>query len=277
MVATLKPVLRAPKAIAASILGNRELLWQLTKRNVMGRYRGSYLGLLWSFFHPLLMLAVYTFVFSVILNVRWGAVGSDSRVEYALTLFAGFTLFNMFSEVINRSPSLVLSNPNYVKKVIFPLEILPVAVMGEALFHALVSLVVLVGGVGIFLHNIPWTIVLLPVVCIPVILLTLGLSWFLSSFGVFVRDVASAVGIFTTVLFFMTPIIYPITLAPERLAPFLKANPLAVLIESCRQVVLWGEIPDWTWFFYATLLSLVCFCCGFVFFERTKKSFADVM
>jgi lipopolysaccharide transport system permease protein len=273
----LKSCVLAPLDAFVSVRKNRDLIWQLTKRGVQGRFKGSYLGMLWSWLIPLLMLLVYTFVFSVIFKARWGTTGSGSRAEFALTLFAGLTLFNFFSEVINKSPALVLSNPNYVKKVVFPLDTLCIAAIGEGLFQALVSLCILFLGNLVFLHTLPWTIVMLPVVLIPAILLILGLSWFLASLGVFVRDVAAGIGVVTMMLFFMTPILYPVSMVPERFRFLLKLNPLAVLVESCRRLVMWGQMPEWRWLAYAAAVGLVCFCFGFAFFRRTKKFFADVM
>jgi lipopolysaccharide transport system permease protein len=233
--------------------------------------------MLWTWLIPLLMLLVYTFVFSVIFKAKWGSTGSGSRVEFALTLFAGLAVFTFFSDVINRSPAIVLSNPNYVKKVVFPLEILCISAVGEGLFQAAVSLCVLLLGNLLFLHSLPWTIAMLPLVLIPAILLILGLSWFLASFGVFVRDVAAGIGVVTMMLFFMTPILYPVSMVPERFRFYLKLNPLAVLVDTCRRLVMWGQMPEWYWLAYATAVGLVCFCFGFAFFQRTRKLFADVM
>ena len=157
----------------------------------------------------------------------------------------------------------MLSNPNYVKKVVFPLEILCISAVGEGLFQAAVSLCVLLLGNLLFLHSLPWTIAMLPLVLIPAILLILGLSWFLASFGVFVRDVAAGIGVVTMMLFFMTPILYPVSMVPERFRFYLKLNPLAVLVDTCRRLVMWGQMPEWYWLAYATAVGLVCFCFGF--------------
>ena len=188
------------------------------------------MGLLWSFFNPVLMLAVYTFVFSVVFKARW-AGGSDSKTEFALVLFAGLLVFNLFAECVNRAPGLILSNVNYVKKVIFPLEILPVVALGSAGFHFLISLVVWSIFYLLFFGIPPATILLLPLILIPLVLITLGISWLLASLGVYLRDVSQIIGVVTTVLMFLSPIFYPIVALPEEYRPFHANQPVDIL---CR-------------------------------------------
>ena len=163
-----------PAKLMRGMWRSRDLVWQMTKREVIGRYRGSVLGLLWSFFNPILMLTIYTFVFSVVFKARWGS-GGESRFEFALILFAGLIVFNLFAECVNRAPSLIVGNVNYVKKVVFPLEILPLVTMGAALFHCAISLGVLIVFYGLLSGSLPWTIVFAPVVVTPLLLVTLGL------------------------------------------------------------------------------------------------------
>lgn len=205
--------------MVASLWRNRNLIAALTRREVIGRYRGSVLGMLWSFFNPVFMLIVYTFVFSVVFKARWNA-RSDLKTEFALVLFAGLIVFNLFAECINRAPSLILSNVNYVKKVVFPLEVLPWVAMGSILFHTLVSLAVWLVSYFI-LFGVPHaTVLLLPLVLLPLIFFVMGLSWFLASLGVYLRDVGQFIGIVTTVLMFLSPIFYPITALPEKYRVF---------------------------------------------------------
>jgi len=212
----------------------------LIKREVIGRYRGSVMGLFWSFFNPVLMLVVYTFVFSVVFKARW-AGGTDSRSEFALVLFAGLMVYNLFSECINRSPGLVLGNMNYVKKVVFPLEILPVVAIGSATFHLLISLFVWL-IFYLLLFGIPQiSVLLLPIVLMPFFLLILGFSWFLASLGVYLRDVSQIVGVLTTALMFLSPIFYPMTALPEEYHIFLQFNPLTFIIEQARDVMIGEE------------------------------------
>lgn len=255
---------------------NRRLIGQLVMREVLGRYRGSMFGVVWSFFNPLLMLIVYTFVFSVVFNARWN-VASESKTEFAIVLFAGMIVFGIFSECVNRAPSLILSSPNYVKKVIFPLETLPVVGLGAALFHASISLLILLAFLFIVHLSLPWTVVFLPIVVLPLIFLTLGLGWFLSALGVYLRDVSQTVGIFTTVLMFLSPVFYPVSALPKEYQPLLKLNPLTWVIEETRNVVVWGNLPDFVFLTGFIPATAVMAWIGFAWFQRTRRGFADVM
>lgn len=266
----------SPKEMVASLWRNHSLIGALIKREVVGRYRGSFMGILWSFFNPIFMLAVYTFVFSFIFKARW-SVGSDSKAEFALVLFSGLMIFNIFAECINRSPSLILSNVNYVKKVVFPLEILPWVTMGAALFHALISLVVwLIAYVACF--GVPHvSLVALPLVIAPLILFIMGLSWWLASLGVFLRDVAQFIGVITMTMMFLSPIFYPATALPEEYRSFLFMNPLTPAIEQARQVLFWGNMPDYKLLAIYTLAAAAVAWGGFAWFQKTRKGFADVL
>lgn len=266
----------SPREIVAGLWRNRTLAIMLTKRDALGRYRGSVLGIAWSFFHPLLMLAVYTFVFSGIFKARWN-VGEGTTAEYALVLFAGLLVFSLFSECLNRAPSLILSNVNYVKKVAFPLEILPWVAFGAALFHFLVSLSVWLLLYIILIGMPPATAFLLPIIVAPLALMIMGLSWFLAALGVYLRDVGQIVGIVTSALIFLSPIFYPLTALPENLRPFLYLNPLTVAVEQVREVLIWGKIPDWGGFGIFMAVALIVACAGFAFFQKTRKGFADVL
>jgi lipopolysaccharide transport system permease protein len=255
----------------------RDLIRQLTWREVVGRYKGSFIGLGWSFIQPLAMLCVYTFVFSVIFKVRWGVETGEGKAFFALALFIGLITFNVFSETVNSAPSLVLGNANYVKKVVFPLEVLPLVRLFSTLINAVFSLGVLFAGILIINHFIHWTALLLPVVWLPMILFTLGCSYFLASLGVFARDIGTVVGVVTTMLFFLTPIFYPISAVPEPFRIFCRINPIAIFVEDARRVVLWGQLPDWPLFVFGMTLSLVVVILGFVWFMKSKKAFADVI
>jgi lipopolysaccharide transport system permease protein len=266
-----------PLTMIRNLWAQRDLLRQLTVREVMGRYKGSYLGFLWSLLTPLFTLMVYTFVFSVIFKATWGVSPSESRAEFALTLFCGLIAFNVFSECLNRAPGLIVSSPNYVKRVVFPLEILPLSVLGAALIHSLMSLVVLCLGILVFVGAIRWTVIYLPLVYLPLIGLCLGLSWFLASLGVFIRDTGYLVGVALQVLFFMTPIIYPISSVPTVLQLALRLNPLSSIVEDFRRVMMWGRAPDWPWWGAMTLLSGLVTVAGYVWFMKLKRAFADVV
>jgi len=259
-----------------SLVSNRSLIFNLAKRDVVGRYRGSAMGLLWSFFNPILMLAVYTFVFSVVFKARWEG-GSGSKTEFALVLFAGLLVFNLFAECLNRAPGLILGNVNYVKKVIFPLEILPLVALGSAAFHFLISLAVWLVFYLMFFGIPSPSILQLPLVILPLVLLTLGLSWFLASLGVYLRDVAQIIGVVTTVLMFLSPIFYPIVALPEEYRPFMQISPLTFVVEQARDTMIWNKTIDWeTWWVFTGLSTLVAWG-GFAWFQKTRKGFADVL
>ena len=265
-----------PADIFLSLVRHAGLARQMVKREVLGRYRGSFLGLLWSFVNPVLMLAVYTFVFGIVFQARWGQ-GSGDRLEFALVLFAGLIVFNLFSECLTRAPGLVLGNVNYVKKVIFPLEILPWVSLGSALFHAAVSLGVLLLFLSFAGHGIAWTVLLLPLVLAPFVLLIQGLSWLLASIGVFVRDIGQVVGMAMTVLMFMSPIFYPADALPEAVRGWLFLNPLTFIIEQSRDVLIWGKLPDWSGLAVYSLIALAVAWAGLFWFQKTRKGFADVL
>lgn len=264
-------------ALAKSLWRNRQLIVQMTKREVVGRYKGSAMGLAWSFFNPVFMLAVYTFVFSVVFKARWGLGGEESKTQFAVVLFVGMIVHGLFAEVLNRAPGLILGNTNYVKKVVFPLEILPVISMGAALFHSVVSLAVLLTAFALFNGYLHWTAVFTPLVLLPLVILTIGLAWMLASLGVFLRDVAQTIGIVTMVMMFLAPVFYPVTALPEQYRPWLMANPLTFIIEQAREVLVWGRLPDWAGLGIYTLVATVVAWAGYAWFQKTRKGFADVL
>jgi lipopolysaccharide transport system permease protein len=265
-------------ALGKSLVRNRQLVMQMIKREVLGRYKGSVMGLAWSFFNPVFMLVVYTFVFSEIFKSRWSGAGADeSKTQFALVLFVGMIVLNLFSEVLNRSPGLILQNVNYVKKVIFPIEILPIVAMGAALFHNLISLAVLLAAFILFNGYLHWTVIFMPLVMLPLILVTLGISWVLAAAGVFLRDIGQTIGVITTVLMFLSPVFYPVSAVPERFQPFILANPLTFIIEQAREVLVWGHMPNWAGLVVYTLAATVVAWLGYALFQKARKAFADVL
>lgn len=235
------------------------------------------MGLAWSFFNPLLLLIVYTFVFSVVFKSRWSDAGDTDKTDFAIFLFVGMIVYGLFAECVNRAPGLILSNPNYVKKVIFPLEVLPWVPLGSALFHATVSLLVLLCAFLAIKLYIPWTVIFVPVVLIPLILVTMGLAWFLAATGVFVRDIGQTTVIMTMVLMFLSPVFYPVSSLPPQYRDVLMINPLGFVVEQARLVVIRGELPDWkTWLGFCAAGSGVAWG-GFWWFQRNRKGFADVL
>jgi lipopolysaccharide transport system permease protein len=259
-----------------SLWGNRALISQMVRREVIGRYRGSALGLLWSFLNPLLMLVVYTFVFTSVFKARWGA-GDLPPSQFAVVLFAGLLVHGLFAEVLNRAPQLILANVSYVKKVIFPLEILPVICMGAALFHGFVSLAVLLAAFAALNGFVHWTAVFIPIVLLPLALLATGCAWILSALGVFVRDVGQVVAVFTGMLLFLSPVFFPLTAVPAALQGWILLNPLTFIIEQARDVIVWGRYPDWAGLSLYLLGATAIAWFGYFCFQKSRKGFSDVL
>lgn len=255
---------------------NKNLVISLSKREIGSKYKGSFIGLLWSFINPVLMMVIYTFVFSVVFKIRWSA-GVDSKGEFALALFIGLIFFGLFSECINRAPSLIVNNVNYVKKVVFPVETLPLVSLLTALFQMVINLIVwllfYVAIVG--LPN--WHILWLPVIIAPFLMMVLGVSWFLSSLGVYLKDIAQVVGVLTMVLMYLSPIFYPISMLPDAYHIFMQLSPLTYVIEQARDCMMLGKNIAWgSWGIY-TLTSFVIMLLGYGWFMFTRKGFADVI
>lgn len=270
----------SPLALVRSCAKHRNLILQITRREVVGRYRGSVIGLGWSFLNPLLMLAVFTFVFSVVFQAKWGvemAGQSEGKGMFAIVLFIGLIVHALFAEVLTRSPALVVGNVNYVKKVIFPLEILPVSAVISALFHAVISIVVWLIA-HLLIAGIPgWQVIFLPLVLLPLLVLALGVSYILASLGVFLRDIAQTMGILATVLLFMSPVFFPVERLPEQYQPFFLLNPLTFIIEQARDVLIWHKLPDFAGLSVYMLCALAVLVVGFAWFQKTRKGFADVL
>jgi len=263
--------------MARSLWRNRDLLYQLVVREVVGRYRGSFLGLAWSFFNPLLMLAIYTIVFTMVFQAKWSEQPSGHPVEFSLVLFVGMILHGFFSECLVHAPGVILSNANYVKKVVFPLEILPPAALGSALFHAAISFLVLL-GLFMVLHGLPPpTILAVPLLWVPLVLVAMGTSWFLASLGVYVRDVGQIASVLATILLFVSPVFYPATAVPPGMCWIYQVNPLAITIGQMRDAVLWGQWPDVHVLAVYGLLSFFFAWLGFAWFQKTRTGFADVL
>lgn len=252
------------------------LIVQLARRDVADRYRGSLIGLFWSFVNPLFMLFIYTFVFGVIFKARWNAQ-LGGHFAFALVLFAGLNINSLFAECANRAPTLIISNTNFVKKVVFPLEILSWSVIGAALFHLLISTIALL-VIALFVNgHIPWTVLLLPIIVVAFLPFVAGTVWLLASFGVFLRDLKQAIGIITTALMFLAPILYPKELVPSQYRDLLYLNPLTVIVEASQDVLIWGKPPAWDQLVIYALVSCLFAWGAFTWFQRTRKGFADVL
>ena len=259
-------------------LKNTNLIRLITKRCIEARYRGSFLGLVWSFAYPLLMLAVYSFVFGVVFKARWGIEALENNsAAFPLIMFCGLTVFNIFTESVNSSTLAIITNVSYVKKVIFPLEILPLANVLTAFFFGIAWFILLILGIFIFIGNISFTILFIPLTIIPLFLLSLGMSFFVSALSVYIRDTQQAVAIITQILFFMTPIFYPISAVPENLRWILLCNPLTSIVEQTREIVLYGNMPEMPTIGWIFFFSIVIYQLGLSWFTKTKKGFADVL
>ena len=266
-----------PWVIARHLFKHGPLILQFVKRDVLSRYRGSYLGMFWSLLRPLSTLAVYTIVFGYIFESKLGNGPTESKLDFTITLFCGLILFEFIAECLSRAPTLILANSNYVTKVVFPLEILPVSVTGAALVQMFFSFMPLFVIMFLFGGGIPLTALWLPVVLVPLLLLTLGICWFLASFGVFIRDINSTMPVVLQILMFASAIFYSINRVPPHVRRYLLLNPIAGIINQVRGVVLWGVLPDWSHYLALLAFGLVMLVSGYAFFMRTKGAFADVM
>lgn len=261
----------APLAV---LLQNRSLYTRLVSRDVALRYKGSMLGVVWSMINPLALLAVFSFVFGVVMRARWSGNGS---VNFSLLIYSGLVLFILLSDVINKAPLLIIQNGNYVKKVVFPLEILPAVAVGSALVNLVLALLILLAGQLWFGGGVTWTWLLLPVVLVPFVMMNLGVVFFLSSLGVYLRDIAQLTGIIVMVLMYMSPILYPASMVPEEYRPWLSLNPLTIPVIALREITLYGQLPDWADLGVYALVSYAVLIAGFWWFQRTKNGFADVI
>lgn len=258
------------------VIKNRNLIFSLIRREVLGRYHGSFLGIIWPFLNPLFSILVYTFVFSFVFKAKWNIQG-NTKIEFAIILFSGLMVFNLFSECIARSPNLVVSNSNYVKKVVFPLEILPIVDLGAALFHFFISFLTWVIFSTLFFSIPPKTIFLLPLIVLPLLFLTLGLSWILASLGVYLRDLNQLISLLLTGLMFLTPIFYPLSSIPSEYQSLMLLNPLTKEVEMVRDALIFGKLPSWFSFLSYFLINVAIALVGFVWFQKTKKGFSDVL
>lgn len=272
----MKKIFYYLKLMFTSSWENRQLIKTLAVRDIESRYRGSIAGLGWAVINPIILLATYTFIFSVVFQAKWHARIS-SKSEFALIIFSGMIIFNAFAECINRAPSLITSNPNYVKKIIFPLDILPIVILLSSFFHALISIVVWIIFYFIIVGMPHWSIFLLPLVFLPLVFYIVGLSWILASLGVFFRDIIQIVTLFLTALMFLSPVFYPISAIPKKFRVLMDFNPLAGILEQTRNV-LFDQAPlDWKWFIISSTASFFLAFLGFIWFQKTRKGFADVI
>lgn len=262
-----------PLRIIHELIVRRALLFQLVKRDVLLRYRGAMFGVLWIFLNPLLMLAIFAFVFGYIFQARWPQ--SEEGVPFWILLYGGLIAFNLFAETVSRSPTAVRSYPSYVKKIIFPVEILPVVPLGASLVHVVFNLLILIAVLAVTGY-LQVSILLYPVLLLPLLFFSLGLAWFLSAWGVFIKDMTQIVPVFVQMLLFLSPVFYPVSMLPKSLQPFYTYNPIGAVIEACRAVIVGNAIP-WTSWGFAFGLSILIFILGHLFFQHSREEFADVL
>lgn len=234
------------------------------------------MGLFWSLLSPIVMLAVYTFVFSVVFKARWG-IGADDKTAFAMNVFAGIIVHGFFAECASRSPGLMLQYTSYVKRVVFPLWILPPVVIASALFHFAVSLGVLLLAHLLIQGFVYWQVLALPLIMLPLLLISLGVSWFLTALGVFLRDIGQIIPVLMTVMMFMAPVFYPVSALPEAYQGWLYLNPLTPAIEMTRALLLSGTFPSASDYLLYLLGGIACAAVGGLFFQRARRGFADVL
>lgn len=252
------------------------LTWEMAKREILGRYRGASLGLIWALLGPLLMVVVYTIAFGGVLKARWPTVG-DSPSNFTLILFVGLIVHALFAETLTRGPTLVTGNPNYVKRIIFPLELLPWPMLLSALFHLAMNFAVFAGFHLILVGPLPWTVVLTPLVLVPAAVLLLGLALFLSALGVYFRDITQVMGPLATAMLFLSSAIIPVDSLPDQYRTVFELNPLTFIIDQVRNVALWGVLPDWVGLGRYLAASLGFAFAGSLWFQSTRRGFADVL
>ncbi len=262
-----------PLLIVADIYRHRYLLGQLVKRDVLLRYRGAMFGVLWIFLSPLIMLAIFAFIFGQIFEARWPQ--SESDIPFWLILYSGLIGFNLFSESISRAPSSVRSHPNFVKKIIFPVGILPIVPIGSALVHGLFNFLILCAALALTGHlNVG--IILFPMLVSPLILFALAFSWLLASWGVFIKDMTQIVPVLVQMLLFLSPVLYPVSAVPKSFRTIYQCNPLSVVIEATRSAIF-GQPIDWGAWVISFGFGMIAVVLGYSFFQHSKDEFADAL
>lgn len=253
----------------------RGLIALMVRRDLLGRYKGSVMGLFWTVINPIGHLLLYTFVFSVILKVRFGADASTSN--FALYLMAGLLPWAALSESLIRATSAVTEQPNLVKRVVFPLEILPLATVASSFVSEIIGLSMLCVVAAFALGTVHSTILFVPLIMVSQFMFIAGLSWLLASLGVYLQDLRHMMSLSLSIWMYSTPIVYPATAFPQKLQFLNWLNPMAGMVTDYRRVLLEGQMPDWPMFATYTLVAAIVWCCGYFFFCKTKRSFADVV
>jgi len=255
----------------------RELILQLTRKNISERYKGSYLGLSWAFIHPLIMLSIYTLIFGFVFKARWAGCPENNQFLFSMILFVGLITFGIFSDVIVAAPRLILSHASYAKSVIMPLEILVIVRVLSATVHALLSMIILFIGLLISQHSFSWTILLFPVIWLPMMLGTAGLAFFLASLGVFIRDIDQGIRSLVLIVLYLSAIFYPVNRLPLSIQRISFLNPMIIFVNDTRNAIIFGQLPSFTLSIAMYLVCYIIFCIGFWLFIKSKAAFADVL
>lgn len=260
---------------------NRSLIQTLTRREIEGRYKGSMFGTFWSFLSPILILSVFTFVFGSIFQAKWNTPGqisqSTNHIDFATALFIGLLMYNLMAECVSQAPQLITSNPNYVKRIVFPLELLGIVKLLAAVFHFLIAMLVVLILISFSTWSLSWTAIFMPIVVMPFFLLILGLTWSLSALGVYLRDIGQIVTPILTATMFLSPLFYPLSSVSPTFIGLYKLNPLTYVIEESRNILLYGKLPSFTdWTLYS-LIALTVSYGGLYIFQRTRHGFSDVL
>jgi len=252
-----------------------DLIISLTKRELAARYKGSMLGILWAILTPVVMIAIFTIIFAGIFKARFGT--SNSQWDYALYLFCGLLPWNAFQESLQLSANTIVSHANLVKRVVFPLETLPVSQSLAGIANQMFGTAALLIAMLVLRREFHATVLFLPLLVIPQLVATLGAAWLLASLGVFVRDIVQGIALLLTAWLYLTPIIYPESLVPERYRHLVNLNPFTALVRNYRRIVLEGSLPDWKGLAYFGVFAIVSFLFGYWWFARTRKNFSDVI
>ena len=255
--------------------GRFDLILSLTRRELAARYRGSVLGIVWAVLTPVVMIAIFTIIFAGIFNARFGA--SSSQWDYALYLFCGLLPWNAFQESLQLSSTTIVGHANLVKRVVFPLETLPVSLSLASVANQMFGTVALVLAAILLRGELHATILFLPLLVVPQLLATFGAAWLIASLGVFVRDIVQGISLILMAWMYLTPIIYPETLVPDRYKRIVGLNPFTPLVRNYRRIILEGSVPDWRGLAYFSVFAVVSFVLGYWWFARTRKNFADVI
>lgn len=269
----------SPLSILRALFRHRALIWSFSSRELLERHKGAVLGVAWNVLSPLLQLGVYTAIFGYVFGTRWERGNLPPHIDFPLVFFAGHTLFHVFAESANRAPTLISGRSNLVRKVVFPLEILPVTVVLSSLVYALISTAIMLAILLAFTGSVPWTAVLMPLVYLPLVMLAAGMGWMLSAAGVFLRDVRHIVQVLTQLLMFATPLFYKLDRLPADkrwIGTLIELNPMTTIVESGRRLMLWGEMPDWSRLAMETLFAAIIMQLGWLVFAKLRPMMADV-